>query len=49
MASGELAIGSRQPTRYPVWVTFEVTTGGFATGTALVGETPEQPWYGASR
>lgn len=34
--SGKLAVGSRAPVdRYPEWVTLEVATGGFATGSAL--------------
>ena len=34
--SGKLAVGSRRPLdRYPEWVTLEVATGGFATGSAL--------------
>ncbi|MFT3692092.1 MAG: hypothetical protein QM831_03045 [Kofleriaceae bacterium] len=32
MKTGALAIGSRQPTAAPVWVTLDVRTGGFATG-----------------
>lgn len=35
MNDGSVAIGSRQPIiRFPAWVTPEVVTGGFATGTA---------------
>lgn len=32
--TGNLKIGTRKPTKYPVWVTPEVTRGGFATGKA---------------
>ncbi|WOO84062.1 uncharacterized protein LOC62_05G007585 [Vanrija pseudolonga] len=35
MASGGLTIGARVPTSYPAWVTLQVATGGFATGTAV--------------
>ncbi|KAL1406650.1 hypothetical protein Q8F55_008356 [Vanrija albida] len=34
MASGALTIGARTPTTFPAWVTLQVATGGFATGTA---------------
>lgn len=34
--AGEIFAGARQPVaRYPTWVTLEVVTGGFATGSAL--------------
>jgi hypothetical protein len=36
LSFGTLAVGSRTPVdRYPEWVTLEVATGGFATGSAL--------------
>ena len=38
--SGELKIGSRKPTKYPVWVTTEVVHGGFATGKAAAATPP---------
>ena len=37
MQRGDLDIGSRTPTRAPSWVTLEVVTGGFATGTYAAG------------
>lgn len=37
MQRGTLRIGSRTPTEAPAWVTLEVVTGGFATGTYLAG------------
>jgi hypothetical protein len=35
--SGRLAVGSRTPTEAPVWVTLQVMTGGFASGTYVAG------------
>jgi hypothetical protein len=38
MASGQINVGCRQPVAtLPVWVTLEVTRGGFATGNAAAG------------
>lgn len=37
MQRGYLAVGSRTPARAPAWVTLEVATGGFATGSYLAG------------
>lgn len=37
MQRGELQVGSRTPTKAPAWVTLEVVTGGFATGSYLAG------------
>ncbi|MBA3499256.1 MAG: hypothetical protein M4D80_25785 [Myxococcota bacterium] len=33
MRSGSIKVGSRTPTKAPAWVTLDVVTGGFATGT----------------
>lgn len=33
--AGNLKIGTRKPTEYPIWVTPEIVKGGFATGRAL--------------
>lgn len=37
MRSGAVKVGSRTPTKAPVWVTLEVVTGGFATGRYAAG------------
>lgn len=37
MRSGTIAVGSRTPTKAPAWVTLDVVTGGFATGTYAAG------------
>lgn len=35
LLSGDITVGSRKPvSRYPAWVTLDVVTGGFATGTS---------------
>lgn len=40
MLTGAIALGSRQPTRAPVWVTLEVLPGGFASGRYLAALKP---------
>lgn len=37
MIKGDLKIGSRQPTKAPVWATLKVMKGGFSTGELLAG------------
>ena len=40
MRAGTIAVGSRTPTKAPAWVTLDVVTGGFATGTYAAGGPP---------
>lgn len=37
MVKGDLKIGSRQPTKAPIWATLKVMKGGFSTGELLAG------------
>jgi len=37
MNNGLINVGSRRPVNVPEWVTLEVVTGGFATGSFLAG------------
>lgn len=37
MIKGDLKIGSRQPTKAPIWATLKVMKGGFSTGELLAG------------